>query len=135
MALKSQKDASPRKQYFFSLVQDGPRGLHALPEDDLEDVDLGEYGVDYDVHDNPVLMDHFNENNPDDDSDETNPFGAKPVRLSDVPCDAPDCPLTPDQVDRLDAGLARLVNTDTHDMTIRRTLWSEALQICLSFSP
>lgn len=128
MQLKGERNSSPYKQFFYSLVRDGPRGLITPPpEEDIDD--LEHYGVDWAVNDNEELMAHHIENNPHEAAGDS-AFVVKPTQLAHVPCEPPNCPLMPEQIAYLDATLAERVNLQSRGMTTRRTVWRVALSIC-----
>ncbi|KAF7322148.1 hypothetical protein MKEN_00738900 [Mycena kentingensis (nom. inval.)] len=75
MRLPGQRNRSPRDMFFFSLLEDGPRGSDHLPKPAEEVVeDPATYGIDWDAAQDPRLMQHLLENNPEE-WDEHNPFG------------------------------------------------------------
>ncbi|KIM89555.1 hypothetical protein PILCRDRAFT_1904 [Piloderma croceum F 1598] len=94
MEIRGQCNQSPREMFMFGMIQDGPQGIQQLiapKEEEQELVDFASYGVDWDVNDDPVLMTHLLQHNPQDFPTD-DPFGpwTTPHRLSDVPCKAPD---------------------------------------------
>ena len=112
------------------MYQDGPRGVEyqlVPPEEEVDDLEV--YGVDWEDAEDPVLMAHLHANNPQDEDE--NPFHTTtPSSLSDVPCEPPNCPLTPEEVVILDTILAQRVNLSSRSMVVRRVVWEEALSIC-----
>ena len=129
MTVPDDRARSPRDMFFFSMIEDGPRGF-ARPEEVEEDVgDLAGYGIDWEVAADPRLMTHLLDNNPHDWEHE-NPFHTGPNRLSDVPCEAPNCPLTAAQLEDLDHQLPMRVDIHTRSMTLRRVVWRHAVEIC-----
>lgn len=116
--------------FFFSMIQDGPRGLEGIAEPVDEEVeDVASYGIDWVDAEDPALMQHLLNNNPHD-WDEDNPFAPGPTQLSHVPCDPPDCPFSQDEIQQLDEELGRRVNTASRSMEIRRLVWIEAFSLC-----
>ncbi|KAK7041377.1 hypothetical protein R3P38DRAFT_2512211 [Favolaschia claudopus] len=131
--IKRERKRSPRDMFVFSMVQDGPRGLGDVVEPVDEPVDdIASYGVDWEVANDPRLMRHLLEENPQDWEDE-NPFHAAPPQLSDVPCEPPNCPFTMEQVALLDRLLAERVDVTSRNMVMRRMVWCEAFNICTQF--
>jgi hypothetical protein len=60
---------SLQEMFIFGMIQDGPQGIQQLiapEEEEQELVDFASYGVDWDVHDDPVLMTHLFHHNPQD---------------------------------------------------------------------
>jgi hypothetical protein len=113
------------------MYEDGPRGVQyrSSPTDEHVD-DLQMYGVDWEDAQNPTLMNHLLVNNPQE-WDEENPFNvAHPQTLSNVPCEPPNCPLTPPQIQLLDSTLRHRVNMESRSMVVRRAVWENALEIC-----
>ncbi|KAJ7780605.1 hypothetical protein DFH07DRAFT_729375 [Mycena maculata] len=133
LQIKGERKRSPRDMFLFSMVQDGARGIgHMLEEDDERVDDINSYGVDWQVADEPQLMHHLLEENPQDWEDE-NPFHAAPSQLSNVPCEPPNSPFTPEQVVLLDETLRGRVDVTSRNMLIRRLVWQEAFSICRFF--
>lgn len=128
MQLKGNRNSSPYKQFFYSLVRDGPRGLMPTPPD--EDIDnLEHYGIDWQANEDEELMAHLIENNPHKSASD-NAFTVKPTQLAHVPCEPPNCPLTPEQITYLDATLAQHVNLQSHSMNnTHRITWRVAFNI------
>lgn len=78
---------------FFSLLQDGPHGLHTVVTPPEEEVaDSNSYDIDWEVAEDPVLMAHLLHNNPQG-WEEENPFIVTPSTLAHVPCEPPEAPL------------------------------------------
>lgn len=133
MQIQGERNRSPADMFFFSLVQDGARGVSFDREPVDEQVDDPQaYGVDWDVADDPQLMAHLLENNPQD-WDESNPFQVAPSSFSDVPCEAPGCPFTLEEVALLNESLAAdpQVDLSSRNMQMRRRLWVVALNVCI----
>lgn len=61
LALRGERNRSPRDLWFFGMIQEGPRGLADLvpgePEMTVEE--LQEYGIDWNDMENEQLMSHF----------------------------------------------------------------------------
>lgn len=122
----------------FRMVQQGPRGIqHLIDEPIDEDVkDFENYGIDWDVHDDPALAEHLLQSQTSiTETGNTNPFGdsSTPHQLSEVRCETPNCPLSEQQLSALNAHLAACVNLWSQNMATRRVLWQEALAICAAF--
>ncbi|KAJ6522055.1 hypothetical protein B0H19DRAFT_1224048 [Mycena capillaripes] len=133
LQIRGERTRSPRDMFLFSMVQDGPRGIERLvnpPDESLEDPST--YGIDWDVADDPTLMCHHLMENPQEWADH-NPFAPGVQDLSDVPCEAPDCPFTPEQVAHLDRVLAQAVDMTSRSMQVRKLVWREAFVICNGF--
>lgn len=132
LQIRGERERSPRDMFLFSMIQDGPRGIVPLPESLEEDIeDPSMYGIDWEDADDPTLMNHLLTENPQDWVEE-NPFIAStgPPTFSHVPCESPNCPLSPDQVNTFDTTLATRVNIHSRSMEIRRLVWLEAANIC-----
>jgi hypothetical protein len=96
------------------------RGMENSGDD--EDIDPDIYGVDWEAYDDPVLMRHIAENNPEDQEEEGE-------GLSEDNYEPLDCPFSDDLADELELRLNN--NADfSRNMTVRRFLWQRALQIC-----
>jgi hypothetical protein len=132
--LRGERDRSPLDMFIFGMVEDGPRGIAGLmqvDEEDDEDLDLAQYGVDWEGQDDPVLMAHFQANNPED----ALPRGAfapvtAPERLSGVAFDSPNSPLTDHQEETLAAMLGEAIDMSSRSMTIRRVIWQIGFDFC-----
>ena len=138
LQIRGERQQTPHEMYFFSMLDDGPRGLNG-PRfqggdgrlDGLDDgEDLSAFGVDWEVMDDEALMEHHYRHNP---TPLDNPFGAPPT-LSEVICTPPGCPLPPGSTHQLDSHLSRVSDVDSHSMLVRRTVWVEALRICSQIS-
>jgi hypothetical protein len=115
------------------MLQDGPRGLEhvVVPVEEQVD-DPSTYGIDWDVADDPTLMQHHLLQNPQEWEDQ-NPFAPSVQDFSEVPCEPPDCPFSSAQIEFLDRELAAVVDVSSRSMNIRKLVWQEAFRICNSF--
>lgn len=140
--LRGERNKSPEDMFLFSMLQDGPRGFsrqRGIHNDDLPPDELASFGVDWEVIDDWPTMEHHRENNPDEDHDDPeqiddnlDPFlSTVPLRLSEVLCEAPNCPFTADQIDMFDAELQREVDVDSKSMLVRTQVWKQALRIAM----
>jgi len=120
---------TPREMFFFSMLQDGPRGLDNSTHL-ADDEDPAAFGIDWEAIHDRRLMQHHLSHNPEEVHE--NPFDTAPKHLSEVVCKAPKCPLTPGQLYTLEHELAMHVDLNTQNMTIRRQIWVVALQICMT---
>lgn len=132
LTIRGERSRSPRDIFFFSMIQDGPRGIitqDGVPQPADEVDDLASYGIDWEVADDAVLMQHLLENNPQD-WDDDNPFSLGPTKLSEVVCDPPNCPFSEEQVEYLGQELSGRVDIDSRNMQVRRLVWVDALALC-----
>jgi hypothetical protein len=122
---------SPNDIFFFSMLEDGPRGLgQAVPAPWDDNIgDLATYGIDWDSLDDIRLMNHFLDHNPQE-WEEENPFTTSPTTLSHVPCDPPQTPFAQDALQLLMAHLQNLVDIHSRSMQTRRLVWTQALLFC-----
>ena len=139
LQIRGEPQQTPQEMFFFSMLEDGPRGVSdgqrirdgdgdpGVEDEEVEDEDLATYGIDWDAMDDEQLMEHHYENNPPQLS---NPFETAPPTLSEVTCAPPSCPLSEEAVHQLDLHLSQGVDLTSHSMLVRRTVWVEALQIC-----
>jgi hypothetical protein len=149
ITLRGEPNRSPRDMYLFGMVEHGPRGIRHLltspPEIDEEDLeDPAIFGIDTEIGEDPTLLRHFLENNPEEDwpandvDRSQNPFDIEgvPWSLSEVTCEVDDVSLPVGFVQELQLRL--LVNPElsftSQDMTVRRLLWENTLQICADLS-
>lgn len=136
---RGQKNRSPADMFLFGMLERGPRGLHSVashnptPVEPTED-ELASYGVDWEEHQRADVMDHLLQRDPQEWEDD-NPFQlvSTPSTLNEVICEAPNCPLSAEQVHLLDAQLDELFDMSTSDMAMRRTIWQRSLSICSNF--
>ncbi|KAJ6452934.1 hypothetical protein C8R45DRAFT_1193300 [Mycena sanguinolenta] len=129
LSMRGERNQSPRDIFFFSMYQDGPRGLEYRRDPVDEHVeDPNTYGIDWDVANDHTLMNHLLAENPQDWAD-SNPFAPGLASLSHIPCEPPHCPFTPAQVDELDRQVAAVVNVHSRSMHVRRLVWTAAFRI------
>lgn len=130
LSIRGERNRSPHDIFTFSQLQDGPRGLEQLVEPVDEEVeDPNTYGIDWDVANDATLMTHLLTENPQE-WEERNPFAPGLDDLSHVPCDAPGCPFTLEQVRYLDERLSAAVDIHSRNMNVRRLVWRAAMGIC-----
>ncbi|KAJ6579872.1 hypothetical protein B0H10DRAFT_2341862 [Mycena sp. CBHHK59/15] len=96
-----------------------PRNLFTPEEEEIEDIN--EYGVDWEVTNEPELIAHLLENNPHERTP-SNPLSHQPVL-----CEPPDCPFT--QLQLHDEHLSTSVDLFSRNMNVRRVVWVRALDI------
>ncbi|KAF9535236.1 hypothetical protein CPB83DRAFT_746078, partial [Crepidotus variabilis] len=130
---RGQTNAKPREMFVFSMVENGPRGF-AIDEAE-EEGDFSAYGVDWDTINDPPLMAHFHEQNPEEaetpELENPRPFLPNaPSRMNQVLCEAPNCPFPDNYVRMLDVTLAQRVDVCSVHMEVRRLVWLEALSLC-----
>ena len=118
----------------FSMVQDGPHGIQQLLNEPVdEEVDNPTtYGIDWEVADDFTLMNHLLQENPQEWEDD-NPFSIVPTShsLSNVECEPPGSPFSPEQITHMDHLLLQSsIDLYSRSMNIRRLVWKEALEIC-----
>jgi hypothetical protein len=131
MQIDGQRSRSPTDMFAFGMYQSGARGLDLRPEPDLAEAvpNVGEYGVDWDVHRSRRLMQHLRTNNPD--ADQAAQSFQLPTHMARVDCEPPNCPFTPIQMDRLrrELSLRASASLYQHDMPSRRLVWQYAFDI------
>jgi hypothetical protein len=131
MAIRGERQRSPRDMFLFGMIQNGSRGLDILNESIDEDVeDIESYGIDWEAFDDRHIRAHHGNSNPADAADD-NPFlTRRPEKLSDVEVIEPNCPLSPEQRQFLDVELQLLPFIDSRSMELRRLVWVNALAMC-----
>ncbi|TCD62111.1 hypothetical protein EIP91_007465 [Steccherinum ochraceum] len=139
LQIRGERTQSPREMFFFSMLQDGARGIHLasapVPVDEpLRPEEMEEYGVDWEAINDDNLMNHHREHNPQDYSefDAQNPTWTGPTTMSEVLCEAPDAILTNEEIQALNAHLFQNCNLQSRSMVVRRQTWITALEYCLS---
>ncbi|KAJ6455614.1 hypothetical protein C8R47DRAFT_996621 [Mycena vitilis] len=132
LTVRRQRERSPRDLFLFGMLREGPRGISSFLAPEEEEIeDVNEYGVDWEVNDEPELLAHLFENNPQERESNNDPFASAstPANLSEVLCEPPDCPFTPAQLQLLDAHLSTSVDLFSRNMNVRRIVWARALDI------
>lgn len=131
LQMKGEESLSPEQRYFFSMLDDGPRGFNPDdPDDDLCGDDIATFGIDWEAMDDPQMRHHHTTHNP---VEEGNPFdpNSGPQKLSEVNVESPTCPLSPDQVLWLSEQLKSSgFDLNTNNEFIRREIWVTAFELC-----
>jgi hypothetical protein len=130
LQIKGERNKSPNEIFYFSMINDGPRGFEGEAEvlqQDEEVQDHQAFGIDWEIVDDDQLLAHHLANNPEEANE--NPFTAPP-KFSHVPCEPPEGPFTEDEVAILWAELRRRVDIKSRSMLVRRNVWIEAMDIC-----
>ena len=86
LQIRGELQQTPHEMFFFSMIEDGPRGLNGPrqgDQDGLEGGDLYLYGVDWEVMEDDELMTNHRYYNP---TPPDNPFSTTPSSLSEVEC-------------------------------------------------
>ncbi|KAJ7269143.1 hypothetical protein C8J57DRAFT_1435736 [Mycena rebaudengoi] len=127
LTINRQRERSPRDLFLFGMLREGPRGLAAFTagEEEEEIEDLNEYGVDWEVNNDPELMAHLLENNAQEVphvADDPFTSASTPANLSEVLCEPPGCPFTPAQLQILDTRLAASVDLFSRNMSTALTI-------------
>jgi len=130
LQIRGEPQQSPQEMFFFSMLEDGPRGLNDGPSQggglERDGEDLTTFGIDWEEMDNERLMEHHYEHNPPEFD---NPFATSPFTLSEVVCTPPDCPFPAEGVRQLNLHLSQVVDLTSHSMLVRRAVWVQALHI------
>jgi hypothetical protein len=123
MRLKREKDKAPQDMFILGMRRRVVDDAIVRQEDAVEDVE--EFGIDWEGMDDEQLVRELQEQ-------AENPFDGYALdTLNEVPCEPPECPLTPDQVNGLDAALSMQFNmTTSHDMDVYTAIWIQALAWC-----
>jgi hypothetical protein len=135
LQIRGERQQTPQEMFFFSMFEDGPRGLNGPRRgregnwDELEGEDLTLYGIDWEVMEDETFATHHYQQNP---VPLVNPFSTAPPTLSEVECTPPDCPLSIEGVRQLDGYLSQVLDGNSRSMLVRRAIWVEALLICSS---
>ncbi|KAK6995573.1 hypothetical protein R3P38DRAFT_3407633 [Favolaschia claudopus] len=129
LTVRRQRERSPRDLFTFGMLREGRRGISSFLA--AEDEEIDEYGIDWEANAEPELMAHLFENNPDERTNNTDPFASSstPANLSEVLCEPPGCPFTPRQLQLLELRLDASVDLFSRNMNVRRLVWVRALQI------
>lgn len=133
LQIRGERQQTPQEMYFFSMVEDGARGLNGQYQngghvDGLQEgEDVSQHGIDWEAMNDVALMTHHHQYNP---TLLDNPFSAGPSTLSEVECTPPDCPISAQSVHQLDHHLSQTVDINSRNMLVRRAMWVEALHFC-----
>lgn len=138
LQIRGERTRSPKDIYFFSMVQDGPRGIYRIPHDephhlpgqgqdadDEEQVDPNTYAVDYEEAGDERIIGNLIEREQD------NPFTIHERQYSHVECEPPQSPFSAEYICRFDTLLAESgVLVESRNILHRRQVWIKALEIC-----
>ncbi|KAJ7936292.1 hypothetical protein B0H13DRAFT_2226809 [Mycena leptocephala] len=132
LTVRRERERSPRDLFLFGMLREGPRGISSFLTTEEEEIDdINEYGVDWEVNEDPQLIAHLLENNLHERATNGDPFApaSTPANLSEVLCEPHGCPFTPAQLQLLDEHLNSSVDLFSRNMNIRRLVWVRALEI------
>ena len=129
MSIRGERQRSPRDMFFFGMIQNGPRGINRPGQQPIDDqvdaMDIAGYGVDWDALDDEHVRNHHNEANPNDAG---NPFEInEPEHLNNVEVNGPECPLSQEQLDYLNAHVDVIPG---RSMEAHRLRWIAGLRAC-----
>jgi hypothetical protein len=131
MDIRGEPSQTPQAMFTFSMVENGPRGIQALLEQEhLTPEEIVNYGIDWDVQNDTQLYRHFLTNNPHEQSTEPFDSTSTPHNLTHIICDPPNCPFSDQEIQDLRDGLRNRVDMDSRNMAVRRLIWQEALFLC-----
>ncbi|KAF8715322.1 hypothetical protein AX14_012616 [Amanita brunnescens Koide BX004] len=109
------KEWHPTGPMGFDLKDEPDRRPIGIQEDDVGNVD--EFGIDWEDLEDEELIQALQER-------AKNPFDDYVLdTMNNVPCHAPDCPLSMDQVQGLKRALYAEFDMDTHHMDVWREIW------------
>ncbi|KAF8318313.1 hypothetical protein F5887DRAFT_883042 [Amanita rubescens] len=121
MRLKGRKNMAPRDMFMRGLSNRS--AVIDVGDENIGDVE--QFGVDWEGLEDEELIRELQERG-------ENPFdNYAPDRLNEVPCEAPHCPLTQDQVEGLDAFLRTEFNMQSNNVHVKTGIWTRALTWCL----
>ena len=128
MQLKGEKNQSPIEMFMMGMVEREAPGVREWIEQQEEEVeDLPNYGVAWENLEDEVA------HNLEQDRGNPGPFEIdnRPEELHDVVCDPPDCPLSLDEKERLDATVVHEFGANGfRSMPERMLIWNRALDLC-----
>jgi hypothetical protein len=124
--------------FYFSIIEDGPRGFADETEAHLDDHEVEDpsiFGIDWEDMEDDVLMEHHRRHNSQEPFDNPevsydSPFERGPEKLSEVICDPPIGPFDDEEIMWLTEELPRRVDVRSNSMLVRRQVWIHALDIC-----
>jgi hypothetical protein len=123
--LKREKNKSPRCMFLQGARGRNAPGMREAAEALEEAIeDVAKFGVDYDALEDGALIDHLQarDGNPFDDH--------APDRFNEVRCEAPEPPLSVDQLRVLDETLREDFDLATKNMEVWNLIWDRALRLC-----
>lgn len=130
--LKNERNKSPQEIFFFGMLENQVPGIldviHDGEREGSPEVENLDVGLD--------VMDMLEEMNDETIATEIrartgNPFeDYVPTNFSVVRCEAPDCPLLPDQLEGLNSILRAEFDIRTTSMAVRQTIWRRAMVYC-----
>ena len=125
ICLKREKNKSPRRMFLQGTRERNAPGMREVTEAHEEAIeDLAKFGVDYDAMEDGALIDHLQAHN-------GNPFhDHAPNHFNKVRCEAPEPPLTVDQLRVLDNTLREDFDLATKNMEVWKLIWDRALRVC-----
>ncbi|KAK7018052.1 hypothetical protein VNI00_018425 [Paramarasmius palmivorus] len=140
LRLDGSRDRSPSDMFLFGVIQQGLRGpngvrnVDGLMQDDDEHLDdISSYGVDWQDLNNPSLLHHHNEHNPNEYENLDAPHTRQPPHLSLVEVPVFECPFeTQEQVDIFQEALEMIPEYYSRDMRDRQSLWVQARALLYS---
>ena len=122
MRLKGQKNRALRDLFLIGLRRRLADIGIERQEDNIDDVER--FGIDWEDQDDEELIRELRERgeNPFDDY--------APDHMNNVPCEAPDCPLTRGQVQALDHMLQEAFDRENDGTEVQLAVWIRALMWC-----
>ncbi|KAJ7110760.1 hypothetical protein C8R46DRAFT_819660, partial [Mycena filopes] len=88
LTVRRQRERSPRDLFLFGMLREGPRGISSFLSAEEEGIDnINEYGIDWEVNQEPELVAHLFENNPGEHgggADDPFASSSMPANLSEV---------------------------------------------------
>jgi hypothetical protein len=128
MTIAHEPRESPAVKFLNGMINAGARGLASVEPATAEEA--FSYGIDWDAHDTPHLMNHLRQQNPGEDTDPTNPF-ATPSHIAEVVCVPPNCPFNQNELLFFSTHLHQQHSLDmgTADLLAGRRLWDGALNL------
>ncbi|KAJ7886079.1 hypothetical protein B0H13DRAFT_1580507, partial [Mycena leptocephala] len=105
LTVRRQRERSPRDLFLFGMLREGHRGISSFLAPLEEEIkDINEYGIDWEVNEEPELIAHLLENSPHErelGSNDRFAPSSTPSNLSEILCDPASCPFTPAQLQLL----------------------------------
>lgn len=132
-----ESECSPLEMFFLGMVEHGARGLDRFAGVDSADIepleDPVDFGIDYEALHNTTIMNQHHAANPTEQSNGSFIQDNTPQHFSNVPCEPPNCPFAPEDVEILDQCLADIFPLDilkSRSMRDRTAIWDKALELC-----
>ena len=135
---RGERHLSPQAMFLKGVIEHGQRTIHLSDTDDIGDIDINEYGIDWqDLENHHIRSHHDTDGAPiefDHDHDHSPFVLNQPDQLSHVEVPDASCPLNQTQQQEFAHRVQPLLEHTQADMDSRRLLWIDALAIAVDLT-